>query len=68
MILNTTKLSPNKIEIDLAFPQTSIPLEAQKEIDFLGNLSVPKSIKPFALRYFSDEEKQHLLSINVGKL
>ena len=54
----------NKIEIDLAFPQTSIPLEAQKEIDFLGNLSVPKSIKPFALRYFSDDEKQNLLSIN----
>ena len=54
----------NKIEIDLAFPQTSIPLEAQKEIDILGNLSVPKSIKPFALRYFSDDEKQNLLSIN----
>ena len=54
----------NKIEIDLAFPQTSIPLEAQKEINFLGNLSVPKSIKPFALRYFSDDEKQNLLSIN----
>ena len=54
----------NKIEIDLAFPQTSIPLEAQKEINMLGNLSVPKSIKPFALRYFSDDEKQNLLSIN----
>ena len=54
----------NKIEIDLAFPQTSIPIEAQKEINFLGNLSVPKSIKPFALRYFSDDEKQNLLSIN----
>ena len=54
----------NKIEIDLAFPQTSIPIEAQKEINILGNLSVPKSIKPFALRYFSDDEKQNLLSIN----
>ena len=54
----------NKIEIDLAFPQTAIPLEAQEEINELGCLSVPKSIKPFALRYFSDEEKQHLLSIN----
>ena len=54
----------NKIEIDLAFPQTSIPLEAQKEIDILGNLSVPKSIKPFALRYFSDDDQQNLLSIN----
>ena len=54
----------NKIEIDLAFPQTTIPLEAQEEINELGSLSVPKSIKPFALRYFSDEEKQHLLSIN----
>ena len=56
----------NKIEIDLAFPQTSISLEAQKEIDILGNLSVPKSIKPFALRYFSDDENQNLLSINNG--
>ena len=54
----------NQIEIDLAFPQTAIPLEAQEEINGLGKLSVPKSIKPFALRYFSDEEKQHLLSIN----
>ena len=54
----------NKIEIDLAFPQTAIPIEAQEEINRLGSLSVPKSIKPFALRYFSDEEKQHLLSIN----
>ena len=54
----------NKIEIDLAFPQTSIPLEAQKEIDILGNLSVPKSIKPFALRYFSDDDLPNLLSIN----
>lgn len=54
----------NQIEIDLAFPQTAIPLEAQEEINELGSLSVPKSIKPFALRYFSDEEKQHLLSIN----
>ena len=54
----------NKIEIDLAFPQTSISLEAQNEIDILGNLSVPKSIKPFALRYFSDDEQQNLLSIN----
>jgi hypothetical protein len=54
----------NQIEIDLAFPQTSIPLEAQQEINCLGNLSVPKSIKPFALRYFSDDEKQNLLSIN----
>ena len=54
----------NQIEIDLAFPQTAIPLEAQKEINQLGSLSVPKTIKPFALRYFSDEEKQHLLSIN----
>ena len=54
----------NQIEIDLAFPQTAIPLEAQEEINELGCLSVPKSIKPFALRYFSDEEKKHLLSIN----
>ena len=54
----------NQIEIDLAFPQTAIPLEAQKEINQLGSLSVPKTIKPFALRYFSDEERQHLLSIN----
>ena len=54
----------NQIEIDLAFPQTAIPLEAQEEINGLGRLSVPKSIKPFALRYFSDEERQHLLSIN----
>ena len=54
----------NKIEIDLAFPQTSISLEAKNEIDILGNLSVPKSIKPFALRYFSDDEQQNLLSIN----
>jgi len=54
----------NQIEIDLAFPQTAIPLEAQKEINQLGSLSVPKTIKPFALRYFSDEESQHLLSIN----
>ena len=54
----------NKIEIDLAFPQTSIPIEAQNEINILGNLSVPKSIKPFALRYFSDDENQNLLSIN----
>ena len=54
----------NQIEIDLAFPQTAIPLEAQEEINQLGRLSVPKSIKPFALRYFSDEERQNLLSIN----
>ena len=54
----------NQIEIDLAFPQTAIPLEAQEEINGLGQLSVPKSIKPFALRYFSDEERQHLLSIS----
>ena len=54
----------NKIEIDLAFPQTAIPLEAQEEINELGSLSVPKSIKPIALRYFSDEEKQNLLSIS----
>ena len=54
----------NQIEIDLAFPQTAIPLEAQEEINQLGSLSVPKTIKPFALRYFSDEERQNLLSIN----
>ena len=54
----------NKIEIDLAYPQKTIPLEAQKEINILGNLSIPKMIKPFALRYFSDDEKQNLLSIN----
>ena len=54
----------NQIEIDLAFPQTAIPLGAQEEINQLGSLSVPKTIKPFALRYFSDEERQHLLSIN----
>ena len=54
----------NQIEIDLAFPQTSIPLEAQQEINCLGNLSVPKSIKPFALRYFSDDDLPNLLSIN----
>ena len=54
----------NKIEIDLAFPQTAIPLEAQEEINGLGRLSIPKCIKPFALRYFSDEERQNLLSIN----
>ena len=45
----------NKIEIDLAFPQTSIPLEAQKEINFLGNLSVPKSIKPKEQNIESEE-------------
>ena len=54
----------NQIEIDLAFPQTAIPLGAQEEINGLGRLSVPKSIKPFALRYFSDEERRNLLSIN----
>ena len=54
----------NKIEIDLAFPQTSIPIEAQNEINMLGNLSVPKSIKPIHFRYFSDDEQQNLLSIN----
>lgn len=53
----------NKIEIDLSFPQTKIPLEAEVEIGELGNLSVPKTIKPFALRYFSDEVNKHLLSI-----
>ena len=54
----------NQIEIDLAFPQTEIPKDAQNEIKQLGNLSIPKSIKPFALRYFSDEENHNLLSIH----
>ena len=45
-----------------SFPPNEIPLEAQSEIDELGNVSIPSKIRAIPINFFHKEKKPYLLT------
>ena len=45
-----------------SYPPNEIPLEAQKEIEQLGNISIPSKIRAIPINFFHKEKKPYLLT------
>ena len=45
-----------------SYPPNEIPLEAQSEIDELGNVSIPSKIRAIPINFFHKEKKPYLLT------